>query len=98
MRAVVFEENGGPEVLKVAEIPDPTPGPGEVRVGIMACALNRLDLWVRQGIPGVPVPMPHILGSDICGEIEEVGKDVSDRKTGQFVVLAPGGGCRVCRT
>lgn len=94
--ATVFRKHGGPEVLEAVELPDPTPGPNEVIVGVKACALNHLDIWVRQGMPGVSIVMPHILGSDICGEVVEVGAAVKDRKTGELVVVSPGVGCRVC--
>jgi NADPH:quinone reductase-like Zn-dependent oxidoreductase len=83
---MVVPKHGGPEVLTLQDLPDPKPGLNEVLVRVQACALNHLDIWVRQGIPGVQVPMPHVLGSDICGVTE----------TGDFVVLAPGAGCRVC--
>lgn len=95
MRAVVFDRHGTPDVLKVADFPDPRPRSNEVLVQIKACALNHLDIWVREGL-GTAIPMPHIGGSDICGEIIEVGADVKDRKVGELVVLAPGVGCRVC--
>ncbi len=96
MKAVVFKKHGGSEVLEAAELPDPQPGPGEVVVAVKACALNHLDIWVRQGMPGVSVAMPHVLGSDICGEIVEVGSAVKDRKVGELVIVSPGIGCRVC--
>jgi NADPH:quinone reductase-like Zn-dependent oxidoreductase len=96
MRAAAISRHGGPEVLSLTERPDPKTGPGEVLVSVKACALNHLDIWVRQGIPGVQVLMPHVLGSDICGVIESVGADVKGREVGELVVLAPGVGCRVC--
>ncbi len=96
MRAILISEFGGPEVLKLGELPDPKPQSNEVVVRIQACALNHLDIWIRQGIPGVSISMPHILGADICGEIESVGAEVLDRKVGELVVVAPGIGCRVC--
>lgn len=98
VRAVVFRRHGGTEVLELAELPDPKPASNEVLLSIKACALNRLDIWVRQGIPGPSVPMPHIGGSDICGEIIEAGSGVEGRKAGELVVVAPGVGCRVCES
>ena len=61
MKAALIRKQGGPEELVLAELADPKPGPNEVVVAIKACALNHLDIWVRQGIPSVTLPMPHIL-------------------------------------
>jgi NADPH:quinone reductase-like Zn-dependent oxidoreductase len=96
MKAVVFHQHGGPEVLKYMDAPDPTTRPNEVLVRVKACALNHLDLWVRRGIPGVPIPLPHIPGSDVSGEIAQIGADVSTVRVGQKVVLAPGVTCGKC--
>ena len=76
MKVTLFEENGGPEVLQYAEYPKPEIGRDQVLVEIKAVALNHLDLFVRNGIPGLELPLPHILGSDISGVIVEVGKGV----------------------
>src|SRR5437588_12342824 len=68
MRAVVFHEHGGPEVLKVEERwPRPEPRDGEVLVEVKAVALNHLDIFVRRGMPGVHVDLPHISGGDAAG-------------------------------
>jgi NADPH:quinone reductase-like Zn-dependent oxidoreductase len=96
MKAIVFSAHGGPEVLKYTDAPEPVVRPNEVLVRVKACALNHLDLWVRRGIPGVPFPLPHILGSDISGEIAQIGADVSTVRVGQKVVLAPGVSCGKC--
>lgn len=96
MKAVVFFEHGGPEVLRYTDVPNPTIGPDDVLVRVRACALNHLDIWIRRGLPGISVPLPHILGSDIAGEIAEVGKEVSRIKTGEKVVLSPGICCGHC--
>ncbi len=96
MKAIVFNAHGGPEVLKYTDAPDPTPRSNEVLVRVKACALNHLDLWVRRGIPGVPFPLPHIPGSDISGEIVQIGADVTTVRVGQKVVLAPGVSCGKC--
>jgi NADPH:quinone reductase-like Zn-dependent oxidoreductase len=96
MKAIVFEQHGGPEVLKYTKAPDPVIRPSEVLVHVKACALNHLDLWVRRGIPGVAFPLPHIPGSDISGEIAQVGADVTTVRVGQKVVLAPGVSCGKC--
>ena len=96
MKAIVFTAHGGPEVLKYTDAPEPAPRSNEVLVRVKACALNHLDLWVRRGIPGVPFPLPHIPGSDISGEIAQIGADVTNVRVGQKVVLAPGVSCGKC--
>ena len=96
MKAILFHKHGGPEVLQYTDAPEPVPGPRDVLVRVRACALNRLDLWVRQGLPGVPIPLPHIPGSDVAGEIAQVGRDVTRIKPGEKVVLAPGVTCGRC--
>lgn len=94
MKAVRIHEFGGPEVLRYEDVPDPQPRKDQVLVGIKACALNHLDLWVRGGIPGVK--LPHILGSDIAGEIAAVGEYVTGFRIGQRVLLAPMSFCSHC--
>src|SRR5260370_15750632 len=96
MKAIVFDAHGGPEVLKFTDAPDPAIRPNEVLVRVRACALNHLDLWVRRGIPNVPIPLPHIPGSDVAGEIAQIGADVTTVRVGQKVVLAPGVTCGKC--
>lgn len=99
MKAVVFSEHGGPEVLLYTDVPDPSIGPTDVLVRVRACALNHLDLWIRRGLPGVSIPLPHILGSDIAGEVAGVGKGLEGIKSGDKVVLSPGipcGNCEQC--
>src|SRR5579859_2280064 len=97
MKAIVFEKHGGPDVLKYTDVPEPAIGAREVLVNVRACALNHLDLWVRGGLPGVPIPLPHIPGSDIAGIVEKVGAEVKRVSVGQKVVLAPGVSCGRCR-
>ena len=77
MKAVIFNQHGGPEVLEYAEAPDPTIKANEVLVEVKACALNHLDIWARGGLPGIAIPLPHILGNDIAGVVREVGELVS---------------------
>jgi NADPH:quinone reductase-like Zn-dependent oxidoreductase len=96
MRAVVYERHGGPEVVRVAERPTPAPGPGEVRVRIVAAALNHLDLWVRNGIPGVELAMPHTPGADGAGVIDAVGPGVEGWAAGEEVFIQPGLFCGTC--
>ena len=96
MKAIVFYQHGGPEVLNYVDAPEPIVRASEVLVRVKACALNHLDLWVRRGIAGVPLPLPHIPGSDISGEVAQIGSDVSTVRVGQKVVLAPGVTCGIC--
>lgn len=96
MKAIVFSQHGGPEVLPYKDVPEPQITATEVLVRVRAVALNHLDLWVRQGIPGVAIPLPHIPGSDVAGEVAKVGELVRRVKVGQKVVLAPGVTCGIC--
>ncbi|MHA2211850.1 MAG: alcohol dehydrogenase catalytic domain-containing protein, partial [Candidatus Thorarchaeota archaeon] len=97
MKATIFEEHGGPDVLQYTDYPIPEVGKGQVLVEIKAVALNHLDLFARNGIPGLELPMPHILGSDISGTIAEKGEDApSQLEIGQRVVIDPGVSCGVC--
>jgi NADPH:quinone reductase-like Zn-dependent oxidoreductase len=96
MKAIVYSEQGGPEVLKYTEVPEPQISPYEVLVRVRACALNHLDLWLRRGMPGMSVPLPHIPGSDIAGEIARVGDKVTNVKPGDRVMLQPGISCCQC--
>ena len=95
MKAVRFHEFGGPEVLKYEDVPEPKLRDDQVLVRVKACALNHLDLWVRKGLPGVK--LPHINGSDVAGEIEQLGSYVSDLRKGQRVLLAPMVFCNHCQ-
>jgi NADPH:quinone reductase-like Zn-dependent oxidoreductase len=94
MKAVRIHQFGGPEVLMYEDVPDPQLRKNQVLVRVRACALNHLDIWVRKGLPGVN--LPHILGSDIAGEVVEVGEYVSGIKTGQRVLLSPMHYCGRC--
>jgi NADPH:quinone reductase-like Zn-dependent oxidoreductase len=99
MKAVRIHQFGGPEVLTYEDVPDPQPRKDEVLVRVRACSLNHLDVWVRKGLPGVK--LPHILGSDVAGEIVELGEYVNEFKsggvkTGQRVLLAPMHFCGHC--
>jgi NADPH:quinone reductase-like Zn-dependent oxidoreductase len=96
MRAVVFDAHGGIDQLHPAELADPKPRAGEVRVRVRAVALNRLDLWVRQGWKGLKLEMPHVLGSDIAGVVDELGPDTDALPVGTEVVIGPGLGCGRC--
>ena len=94
MKAVRIHQFGGPEVLNYESVPDPKPRKDQVLIRVRACALNHLDIWVRNGIPGVN--LPHILGTDTAGEIVEVGEYITDLKVGQRVLVAPMSFCNHC--
>jgi NADPH:quinone reductase-like Zn-dependent oxidoreductase len=96
MKAVIFEKHGGPEVLKLAEVPDPKIKANEVLVEVRACALNHLDVWVRNGLPGIKIPLPHILGDDIAGVVRETGELVTWVNPGDEVMIQPGVSCGHC--
>jgi NADPH:quinone reductase-like Zn-dependent oxidoreductase len=88
VKAVRIHEDGGPEVLRYEEIPDPEPGPGEVLVELRAAGLNHLDIWVRKGLPSVP--KPRILGADGAGVVTGLGEGVDEFAVGDRVVINPG--------
>ena len=88
MKAVRIHEDGGPDVLRYEDVPDPKPGPGEVLVAIRAAALNHLDLWIRKGLPSVA--KPRILGADAAGVVAALGEGVEGFEVGERVVLNPG--------
>jgi NADPH2:quinone reductase len=88
VKAAVFSEFGGPEVVRVEDVEAPQPGLGEVRIAVRAAAMNHLDLWVRRGLP-IEITMPHIGGSDIAGIVDAVGPDVDGAQPGTRVVVDP---------
>lgn len=96
MRAVLFRQHGGPEVLEYTDFPTPQPGPGEVLVRLRAAALNRVDVMVRNGWPGLKLELPHINGADGAGEVAALGEEVGDLRVGQPVVINANLGCGRC--
>lgn len=94
MQAVRIHNHGGPEVLQVDDLPIPEIGNKQCLIEIKAAALNHLDIWVRKGIPGVPLPM--IMGSDGSGIVREIGSEVNDFKIGDKVLLQPLTYCGKC--
>ena len=94
MKAVRFHGHGGPEVLRYEDAPNPVLASGEVLVRVRACALNHLDLWERRGLPRVEIPLPHISGSDVAGEV--VSSSVPYVAPGRRVMLQPGVSCGRC--
>jgi len=96
MKAARFHQHGRPEVLRYEEAPEPKPEPGEILVRVKACALNHLDIWIRQGIPAFSVPLPHIGGCDVAGVVERVGGEGAGLQPGDRVFVAPGLSCWRC--
>jgi len=88
VQAVRIHEDGGPEVLVLEDVPDPSPGPGDVLIRLRASALNHLDVWIRKGLPSVP--KPRILGADGAGVVEALGEGVDGFALGDTVVINPG--------
>jgi NADPH:quinone reductase-like Zn-dependent oxidoreductase len=94
MKAIRFHDHGGPDVLRLEEVPDPVIGPGEALVRVRACALNHLDLWQRRGLRRVAIPLPHISGSDVAGIVAE--SKGGDFPAGTRVMVQPGVSCGRC--
>lgn len=103
MRAMVFHERGGPEVLRLEQMPDPRPGTGEALVRVEACGLNRMDSYVRRGRAGPDAIMPHIGGSEAAGLLVALGDEAAEREArsqgaqiGERVAIAPYLFCGEC--
>ncbi|MCK5448477.1 MAG: zinc-binding dehydrogenase, partial [Gemmatimonadetes bacterium] len=96
MYAAFFRRHGGPEVMETGEAPEPVAATGTVVVSVRAAALNHLDLWVRRGLPGLTLELPHIGGSDVAGVIDEIGPGVEGWEVGDRVALNPSLWCGEC--
>ena len=96
MKAVLFRAHGGPDKLSYEDLPTPTIGSEDVLVRVKACALNHLDIWIREGNPAYPMPLPHVLGSDVAGIVEQTGNGVEGVTVGQRVFVSPGISCWKC--
>jgi NADPH:quinone reductase-like Zn-dependent oxidoreductase len=99
MKAAIFREHGGIDKLEIAEMPQASAQAGEVLLRVRAAAMNHLDLWARRGLPGIEIPLPHIGGSDIAGEVVSSGAGVEGIAEGARVVVNPGlwdGTCEWC--
>lgn len=96
MKAILFHEHGLPNILQYVDLPIPEPGAGQVLVKLHAAALNRMDLFVRAGWPGLKLALPHIPGADGAGEIIALGEGISDWQVGDRVVANANLGCGTC--
>ena len=100
MKAISIDSHGPPEVIKIKDIPEPSCPQDKIKIKILASSINHLDIWVRQGIKGMHVNLPRILGSDAAGIVCEVGKDVNEFNVGDDVVIQPGiynTNCKIAR-
>lgn len=95
MKAIQIKANGGPEVLELVDLLEPSPKNNQIKVKVLATSLNHMDIWVRQGIPGMG-KLPLILGCDAVGDVVELGDAVTRFKVGDRVVLFPLKGCGAC--
>ena len=96
MKAIRIHQHGGPEKLKLEEVPNPTCGTHDVMVQLKAASLNHLDIWVRKGIPGWVIPLPLIPGSDGAGVVVGKGEAIKDLTSGDRVLIVPNVSCGVC--
>src|ERR1700752_1133001 len=97
MKAILFRRHGGPEVLEYADLPTPEPGPGQVLIRLRAAALNRMDVMVRNGWPGLKLELPHINGADGAGEVVAINSSSFEHiKVGDQVVINANLGCGKC--
>jgi len=96
VKALYFEEHGGTDKLIYGDRPEPEPGWGKVRVRLKAAALNHLDLFVLNGMPGIPIGLPHVGGADGAGTVDAIGDGVQGLELGTEVVFDPGLSCGRC--
>ena len=97
MKAIRIHEHGGLDKLVFEDVPVPLIGPNDVLVGVKATSINHLDIWVRQGLPGVTFPLPMIPGVDAAGIVADVGSEVRHVRSGDRVVVAQGISCGHCK-
>jgi NADPH:quinone reductase-like Zn-dependent oxidoreductase len=96
MNALAITAHGGMDKVQYMEVERPQIGPREVLIATRAAALNHLDIWVRNGLPGAKLAMPHVLGADGAGVVAEVGAEVRTVKVGDRVLINPGLSCQAC--
>jgi len=96
MRAVYYEEHGGPDVLEIGDFDDPVAARRQVVIDVKSASLNHIDLFLRRGLPGLRIPLPHIPGCDAAGVVSEVGEDVTTVAVGDRVLMNPSVSCGQC--
>lgn len=96
MKGIVFDEFAGPEVMRLGELPDPQPGPQQVRVAVRAVGVNHVDLDIRAGVSRLPITFPHVLGLEFAGTIDAVGEEVTGWQVGDRVAPYYQVACRRC--
>jgi NADPH:quinone reductase-like Zn-dependent oxidoreductase len=96
MKAAIFRQHGGPEVVEIADVPEPRPPAGHILIAVAAAAMNHLDLWARRGLPGLQLEFPHIGGSDIAGVVKELGAGCDGPPVGTRVLVNPSLWCGSC--
>src|SRR5215204_5580067 len=90
MEALLSHEPGGPETLRIEELPDPQPGPGELLVRVRACSINYPDVLIIEDKYQLKPPRPFAPGSEIAGEVQQVGDGVEGGSVGDLVIAATG--------
>ena len=90
MKAAVMHAFGDVDVLRIEEVPTPTPNPGHVLVKVLAAGVNRLDHYIREGSIVPDLPFPHILGADAAGEVFKLGADATCLEVVERVIVVPG--------
>ncbi len=96
MKAIYFDKHGGAEALTFGELPNPVTRPGTVKVDVHAASLNHIDVFLRGGLPGIKIPLPHIPGCDAAGVVREIGDGVTNVTIGQRVLMNPSITCGKC--
>jgi len=96
VNAIYYEKHGGPEVLTWGPRPEPDTLPGTVKIEVHAASLNHVDLFLRRGLPGIKIALPHIPGCDAAGVVHEVGDGVDALKVGDRVLMNPSISCGAC--
>ena len=97
MKAITIYNHGGIEALKLADFKKPICPSDKILIKIKACSINHLDIWVRNGIPGLNIPLPLILGSDASGVIEQVGSEIDSFNIGDDIIIQPGTFNKICK-
>lgn len=96
MKAIFYTEHGGADVLQFGDLGEPQVRPGAIKLDVRATSLNRIDLFLRGGLPGIKIPFPHIPGCDAAGVVAEVGEGVSNVSVGDRVLMNPSISCGKC--